>query len=127
MAFFSSLYETFIGANGDYPEYRESIFSSVGLITIVIGLVLALIFYVALGRWRPVWDKRGHWVLTLVLGAILGFTFAYTQTIGTIGASDSYTTRFAIFNALFAALYFVIFSLLLKRFSIFARHTPVKF
>lgn len=124
---FSTLYEIFIGENPDYPEYRESIFSAVGIITIVIAGLLAAIFYLALGRWRPVWDKRVHWVITLVLAAVLGFVLAYTQATGTLGASDSYVVRFGLFNAVFAALYFLIFSLLLKRFSIFARHTPVKF
>ena len=127
MALFTSLYEVFIGENPDYPEYREGIFSSVGLLTFLLGAVAAAIFYVALGRWKPVFEKPVHWVITLVLTALIGFLLAYTQARGTLGATDSYTMRFALFNALYAAVYFFLFSILFKRFSIFARHTPFKF
>ena len=127
LSVFSSLYEVFIGENPDYPEYREGIFSSVGLLTFLLAAVLAAIFYVGLGRWRPVFEKRVHWVITLVLAALIGFLLAYTQAKGTLGATDSYTTRFALFNALYAAIYFFLFSILFKRFSVFARHTPFKF
>lgn len=51
MALFTSLYEVFIGENPDYPEYREGIFSSVGLLTFLLAAVAAAIFYVAIGRW----------------------------------------------------------------------------
>jgi hypothetical protein len=127
VALFTSLYEVFIGENPDYPEYREGIFSSVGLLTFLLGAVAAAIFYVALGRWKPVFEKPVHWVITLVLTALIGFLLAYTQARGTLGATDSYTTRFALFNALYAVVYFFLFSILFKRFSIFARHTPFKF
>ena len=130
---FSALYELFIGENPDLAqEFRGSIFPSVGLLTIVFAIILAAVFYLALGRWRPVWDKRVHWVLTLTLAAIIGFVYAYTQASGTLGGMDdtgtrNYVIQFALFNAVFIALYFLIFSLVLKRFSIYARHTPVKF
>lgn len=127
MALFTSLYEVFIGENPDYPEYREGIFSSVGLLTFLLAAVAAAIFYVALGRWKPVFEKPVHWFITLALTALIGFLLAYTQARGTLGATDSYTTRFALFNALYAAVYFFLFSILFKRFSIFARHTPFKF
>lgn len=127
MALFTSLYEVFIGENPDYPEYREGIFSSVGLLTFLLAAVTAAIFYVALGRWKPVFEKTSHWFITLALTALIGFLLAYTQASGTLGATDSYTTRFAFFNALYAVVYFFLFSILFKRFSIFARHTPFKF
>ena len=127
MALFNSLYEVFIGENPDYPEYREGIFSSVGLMTFLLAAVTAAIFYVGLGRWRPVFEKTAHWFITLAITALLGFLLAYSQARGTLGATDSYTIRFALFNALYAVIYFFLFSILFKRFSIFARHTPFKF
>lgn len=127
MALFTSLYEVFIGENPDYPEYREGIFSSVGLLTFLLAAVIAAVFYAGLGRWRPVFEKTSHWFITLALAALLGFLLAYTQARGTLGATDSYTTRFALFNALYSVVYFFLFSILFKRFSIYARHTPFKF
>ncbi len=127
MALFTSLYEAFIGENPDYPEYREGIFSSVGLLTFLLAAVTAAIFYVGLGRWRPVFEKTSHWIIALVLTALIAFLLALTQSRGTLGATDSYTMRFALFNALYAVVYFFLFSILFKRFSVFARHTPFKF
>lgn len=126
LSIFTSMYEALIGANPDYPEYREGIFSSVGLFTLLLALVVCIIFYAGLGRWKPVFHKPGHWVITLVLVAIISFLLAYFQAKGTLATTDSYTTRFALFNALYGVIYFIIFSLILKRFSIFAKHTPVK-
>lgn len=124
LSFFSSLYEALAGANNEVPEYREGIFSSVGLLTIFIVLGIAAIFYVMLGRWRPIFAHLGHWIITLVIVALFGFGFAWAQANGSIGSADSYTTRFSLVNGLFALVYFFIFSLVLKRFSIFAKHTP---
>ncbi len=124
LSIFSSLYEMFIGENPDYPEYREKIFSSVGLLTLIIALVICLIFYAGLGRWKPLFHKLSHWVVTLIIVAVIGYVFAYVQSKNELGVTDSYVTRFSIFNSLFAAVYFIVFSLLLKRISIFAKRTP---
>ncbi len=124
LSIFSSLYETFIGANPDYPEYRETLFSSVGLLTLLIAFGICLIFYAGFGRWKPFFHKLSHWLVTLLIVAIIGFAFAYVQSKNTLGVTDSYVTRFSIFNSIFAIVYFIIFSLLLKRISIFARRTP---
>ena len=120
----SSLYESLIGANPLEPAYREGIFPTVGLITPLVALVVALLFYAGLGRWRPVFHRTIHWVATLVLIALFGFFFAYMQTKGETGIVDSYTVRFGLINALYAVIYFFIFTLILRRVSIFAKHTP---
>ena len=124
LSVFSSLYELFIGDNPDYPEYRESIFDAVGLLTLIIVFVICLIFYAGLGRWKPLFHKLSHWIITLIIAAVFGFAFAYVQCSNTLGTTDSYVTRFSIFNSVFAVVYFVIFSLILKRISIFAKRTP---
>lgn len=124
-SFWTDMYEAFIGPNVNYPEYRDGIFSSVGLMTLLMAIVVCAIFYAALGRWKPVFHKPIHWIITLVLVAIAGFVFAYTQAKGTIAATDSYTVRFGLFNAFYAVVYFIAFSILLKRVSIFAKHTPL--
>ena len=125
LSIFTGMYEVFIGANPDYPEYRAGIFSAVGMMTFIIAIVICALFYVALGRWKPVFHKPVHWVITLALVAVIGFVFAYMQAKGTLATSDSYTTRFALFNALYACIYFIVCSLFFKRLSIFAKHTPL--
>lgn len=118
------MYEAFIGPNVNFPEYRSGIFSTVGLMSLLLAIVVCAVFYAALGRWKPVFHKPLHWLITLVLTAVAGFVFAWSQAAGTIAMSDSYTFSFGLFNALYVSLYFAIFSLLLKRVSIFAKHTP---
>lgn len=122
-SFFTNMYELFVGPNPDYPEYRSGIFSSVGLVTLIVSIVLCGIFYY-LGYIKPIFHKPVHWIITLILAIVTAFLFAYLQTRGTLTVTDSYTFRFAIFNALYAALYFFLCSILFKRFSIFAKHTP---
>lgn len=125
LSIFSPIYELIIGENADFPEYRDGIFDSVGLITFIIAISICLIFYVAIGRWKEIWYTLVHWVITVLLVAAIGFGFAFSQAKGQLGAVDSYLIRFAIFNALYAAIYFMAFSFLFKNFSIFSKHTPI--
>lgn len=123
---FASLYELWLGQNND-PIYADEIFTPVGFLTLLFSLVLAVIFYLLLGRWKPVFDNRGHWIVTLVAAAIFGFVFALQYSLDRTGAdeTDSYMQGFGGVNAFYAMVYFVIFSFILKRFSIFAKRTPV--
>jgi hypothetical protein len=122
---FSFLYELVCGQNSDSPEYEESIFGSVGLITLLIAIVVCLIFYCALGRWKNVWHNLTHWIITLVIVAIIGFGLAYGIADNEIGSVNGYLIKFAIFNAVYITLYFVIFSFLFKNFSIYSKRTPI--
>jgi len=125
LTIFSSLYELTIGENADFPEYREGIFDSVGLITFIVAIVVCLLFYVALGRWKLIWYTTVHWLITIILVAAICFSFAFTQAKGQLGDVNSYLVRFAIFNALYASIYFIAFSFLFKNFSIFSKRTPI--
>ena len=126
LSIFTNMYELFIGSDPNNSEYRTGIFSSVGLITLIFSVALCLLFYAGLGRWKPVFHKPMHWLATLLLLAASAFAFAFAQARGVIGSTDGYTIRFALFNALYAALYFMLCSLVFKRLSIFAKHTPIK-
>ena len=125
LSIFSPLYEFIIGENTDFPEYREGIFDSVGFFTFLIAVVICLLFYVALGRWKAIWYTLLHWALTIIIVAAIGFGFAFSQSKGQIGTVDSYLVRFAIFNAIYAAVYFIAFSFIFKNFSVFSKRTPI--
>jgi len=121
---FSLLYELLVGKNPN-PQYARNIYPAVGLITLILSALFALIFYLFLGRWKPIWDKQKHWLVTIVLLAVTASGFAYSQALSTTGDdSDSYMVTFSFINALYAVVYFIILSLLLKRASIFAKRTP---
>ena len=122
---FTTMYEFLIGSNED-PTYADQIFSSVGLFTLIFAVVFCLIFYLLLGRWKPIFHKLSHWIITLVIIIVISFGFALTQSKGAIGADayDAYMIKFSMANALFVAIYFFVFSILLKKASIFAKRTP---
>lgn len=122
---FTTLYELFLGQNND-PIYDQEIFTPVGTITLLVTLALAAVFYLGLGRWRPVFHRGVHWVVMLVIVLIFAFAYAVWYALDRTGAAntDSYMTGFGGINALYAGIEFFVFSLLLKRFSIHARRTP---
>ena len=122
---FKALYEIFVDQNPD-PAYQMQIFPTVGKFTLVFTIVFALIFYFLLGRWKPVWEKLVHWIITMVAIALAAAFFAIQQAQVGMNQSniDSYMYSFALANALYAVVFFFILSLLLKRFSIFAKRTP---
>ena len=122
---FQSLYELFLGQNND-PIYVQSIFTPVGTVTLLVTLGVAVLFYVALGRWKPVFHRTLHWAITLVGLLIFGYAYAVWFAKDQTGAddADSYMTGFGGVNVLVAAILFFLFSLGLRYASIFARRTP---
>lgn len=121
---FAAVYELLIGANLQSPEYRDGIFSSVGVASFLACLVICLLFYLALGRWKPLFHRTVHWVIALSATGVAGFGIAYAFTGSEIGMIDGYALQFASTNTFYTVVCFCILSLLLKRFSIFAKHTP---
>ena len=121
---FKTLYELLTGPYPD-PAYGTEVYPFVGFFTLLAALGFAIIFYLVLGRWKPIWDKLAHWVLTLVLLLGLAFYLAVSQSIHATGEdADAFVYKFAMVNALYAFIYFIIFSLLLRKTSIFAKRTP---
>lgn len=125
LTFFSSFYEMICGSNVDNPEYAgNGVYDGVGFITVVLALAEALIFYLLIGRWKPIFHKNGHWVLTMSICALAGFAIALTTAKKEIGSVDRYLIRFAVINAIMIIIVFFIFSIVLKKASIFAKRTP---
>lgn len=121
---FTALYELFAGTNDD-PVYASEVYPTVGLFTLVFAIAFAILFYLLLGRWKPVWDKKVHWIVTLVLLCGIAVYLALSESKSATGEEyDSFMYKFALINSLIMVVYFFVFSLLLRKASIFARHTP---
>jgi uncharacterized membrane protein YcgQ (UPF0703/DUF1980 family) len=124
MKLFSSIYELVCGVNADYPEYREQLFRSVGLLTIVTAFIICFLFYIFLGRWKMIWFNNIHWTITILFSAVAGFLLAFLAAKSSLQVVDGYLIRFAFANGIFGALVFIVFSFLLKSFSVFSKRTP---
>lgn len=122
---FTPFYELFLGQNND-PTYVNDIFTPVGINTTVVCLGVAVLFYVALGRWKPVFHRLLHWGLTLTGTLLFAYFYAVWYAKDRIGATDtdSYMTGLGGVNLLLAGVLFFLLSFGLKRLSIFAKRTP---
>ena len=122
---FRILYELLCGRNID-PTYATDIYPTVGLFTLIGAAIGCAVFYLALGRWRPIFDKLVHWIISVVLIALIAGILALRLARGAIGGDDydSYMVKFSMVNGLYAAIFFVLLSLMLKKASIFAKRTP---
>ena len=124
LTIFSGLYELISGANPDVPDYVDGVYDTVGQITLVLLVALAIIFYLLLGRWKPIFYKLGHWIFTLLVIMAASFAIAFVVAHEVIGEIDSYTYRFSLMNAIFSAVAFLLLSTAFKRMSIFSKRTP---
>jgi hypothetical protein len=144
---FTSLYEALLGL----PEptmltqaFENSIFPGVGLATLFgIGLLGALFFYLVLNRLMttPFYQTK-HWLVMLLLVAIAAGGLAWFQArsvvyevlqlkgvvipAGSESAYSRYVLGFTFVNALFGAVFFVLWSFLVKGLSPNAKVTPMR-
>ncbi|GGK68099.1 hypothetical protein ACD591_16850 [Rufibacter glacialis] len=128
--FFSGLYELFLGrpmpANFT-NDYREVIFPNTGIQLILISLALVLLYYYVLNRAMSTGlYKPKHWIILLIINAVIAFIVPISQVSSNGVETHSYTYTFALVNAILSLILFFIFSLLLKKGSVQAWTTPMK-
>lgn len=138
MKTFANLYAALISAQRppDFAVYKSQIFGTVGLLTLGLALLLVLVYYylfnsppTLLGR---AWHRTGQWALTLALaaGAAAWLAYSFASSVPLEGGGrgvehTQYLGYFLVVNALLAAVWFLVLSLLLKFRSPQARTTPV--
>ncbi|WP_299762040.1 hypothetical protein [uncultured Pontibacter sp.] len=128
--FFSGLYEMVLGrpipANFT-NDYREVVFPNTGLMLFIITLAIVILYYYVLNRVMSTGlYKTQHWVMFLILNAIIAFIIPVTQVSSNDIETHSYTYMFAFVNVVFSLILFFVFSILLKKGSVQAWTTPMK-
>jgi putative effector of murein hydrolase len=128
--FFSGLYELFLGrpipANFT-NDYREVVFPNTGLQLFLITLAMVLIYYYVLNRILSTGlYKTQHWVIFLLLNAVIAFAIPLMQVSNNDIEMHSYTYMFAFVNTIYSLILFFLLSILLKRGSVQAWTTPMK-
>lgn len=105
--------------------YAENIFPIVAIVAIFLALAFALGYYLLLNRTTAKYSQNKHWGLTLFLVAVLGFGFSLWQgnSMDDIDI-DGYLVMISLINAVYAAVFFFLFSMVLKKGSINAQRVP---
>jgi hypothetical protein len=113
----------------DLPAiYEDKIYGSVATWMVVSALLAFLFFYYVLGWFRARFSTTGHWLLALAILIILNILLA----VCVVGASDAqeahvFSTdmlQLCLMNALFAATFFFLLTLVFKWWSPNAKKTP---
>ncbi|KAA9339000.1 hypothetical protein [Adhaeribacter soli] len=128
--FFSGLYEGLLGSPQPPQEtlvYRDVIFPNAGIFMLLCSLIMVVVYYYVLNRaLNTGFYRTSHWVIVLVLNAVVvGLMTAFYANREGVEA-HSYISWLAMLNAFYSVLAYLIFSLLLKGKSTFAYTTPVK-
>jgi hypothetical protein len=128
--FFSGLYELLIGRPmppAYTMDYRTVIFPNVGLQLLIITLALVLIYYYVFNRVISTgWYKTQHWVLFMVINAGIAAGLPFYHVLVNNIEMHTYAKVFAFLNTCYSVILFVGFSLALKKWSVQAWTTPVK-
>ncbi|QHT67674.1 hypothetical protein GXP67_14060 [Rhodocytophaga rosea] len=131
---FTFLYELFIGEHpNEAALIRGEIFPSVGLLTLFITLIAVIVYYYGMNSLstRARFNYNGYWFAVLLVNAVICFIIALNKIANGLEVHfddyEPYFYFFAVENAFYSMLFFVLFSLLLKTWSRHAPYVPFKF
>ena len=110
--------------------YNESLYGTIGFITIISALLFNLAFYYLINR--PSFSKWYHWLLVGVLHLLVCFFFSYFIPKDAFDAlfagSDPYTTSdylgFSLANTASALSFYILWMLVVRWKSSNAKTTP---
>ena len=128
------MYELFIGEHpNEAALIRSEIFPIVGLTTLGITLLAVVFYYYIMNSLstRPRFNYNGYWAVVMVVNAIICFFIALNKIAEGLEVHfddyEPYFYYFAVENAFYSILFFVLFSLLLKTWSKHAPYVPFRF
>lgn len=127
---FAGIYEIFYYQSADnFSEnmFEFSLYGITGIVTILMAAVIMAVFYFLVNSSR--FNKWYHWLLFLGInfGLIFAFTYFYPKNVfygeGEDTALDLFVL-FALVNGLIGTVYYFVFSVIFKRFSVNASTSP---
>lgn len=129
MEFITSFFEFFLGNSSFEPAFDDSIFRLAFLLTLIIPIGMAAVFYLVVNGTSKfaAMRKSSHWFLFLFLSTILTTGLVIAITINQIGGFIPYTLGLATLVAVVSAFFYLIGSLLFKGKSLHARYIPFRF
>ncbi len=121
---FDLLYEYTVTSHANLPEMMESVFMTVGIVTFVASIVVAMIYYLLVNRMTDKFDQIVHWFIFLSIALVFAFVFAYAIANPYIDEGNPQPVLFWVMNTVYALVYFFVASVLLKKASKFATKIP---
>ena len=125
---FATIFESFYFSSPFSDEiYSESLYAALGISIICISLFCVILFYYGINK--PSFSRWYHWLVILLINAILMFCIAFFWPRSTFLAlgldfSSGKYVIFALINAIVASLFFIFFSSVLRWWSTNAKGTP---
>jgi len=128
--FFAGVYEFFYYQTADnfsQGMYDFSLYGITGIVTLLVAVLTMAAFYFLVNSSR--FNKWYHWLLFLGINfaIVFAFTYFYPKNIFYDQGEDvglDLFVLFALVNALFGTIYYFVFSVIFKRFSINASTSP---
>lgn len=128
---FNGLYKLIGLKNQYYPQYNNSIFFWVGLVSFVLPIIISYLYY-CVANGFDTFDalrKTRHWWMFLSLNntIIILFTLFVSRSITQLGAFDGYMVLLSVANVVLSSIIFFLFSLWFKRYSKQAKRRPIEY
>jgi hypothetical protein len=134
--FFETIYEGFPPLRLFYiTDFSDAMFdagayTAIGLIMLLSSLAMIALYYYLLSNYGSL-NRRGYWLLWILVIAVVNFTAAYLSSMSALEAYDPVTVypaskyfSFSMVNVLWAVVFSFLFSLVLKTRSVSASRTP---
>lgn len=129
LSIFSDIFKNIIGIEKVYGLDFTEAFEGIGFSVITISFVMAILFYLVLGKWKPIWNLPSHWKITFAINALLCLLVTILQVNIKVQGIEifqviGYLIKISCVSLVSGSLIFLILSLILKRFSTFCKATP---
>jgi len=127
---FADLFKTIIGIEKNYGLDFTEAFKGTGFVICIISLLMAVLFYLVLGRWKPIWNLPKHWYITLFINSLLCILVTFLQSNSTnvpdivLGQIIGYMIKFSCVSFVLGDILFFIFSIAFKKLSRYCKATP---
>jgi hypothetical protein len=124
--FFNFIYEIPHGIQSD-PVWRQQIYTSTGILSLLSVLVLVLFFYFFLNWFWAKYYKISSWLIFMALCFIVNFLLANFISMYSDLLYSSWINEIAPFSAIagfYSLVFYFFFSYVLKRWSRAGRRTP---
>ncbi len=128
---FNGFYKAIGLKNQYFPQYNESIFFGVGLLTFLLPILFSYLYYKLANGLENFNALRHtiHWAIFGVINLliIVLFTLMFSKSRTQLGSFDFFMYQLSFYNAVISSVLYFLSSLYFKRLSKHASEIPIAF